>query len=107
MLIIHFSLPPPPDFLQDCHCTTGIYRLVPGVPGKLKVSTFCVHGSPKGRISGLQGEVTCADAAALRLLPEFETKLERSEGVVEKCVLRFPSLPFIPVSFMCLGPVGV
>lgn len=81
---------------QDCHCTTGIYRLVPGTSDKLRVSTFCVHGGPKGRISGLQGDVTCADPAGLRLLPEFLTPLERKEAILEKCVLRFPSLPFIP-----------
>lgn len=32
----------------------------------------------------------------LKLLPEFETPFERKESIAEKCVLRFPALPFIP-----------
>lgn len=62
----------------------------------LDVSTFCVHGSPTGRISGIKGAVTCADPYPLSLLPEFETTLERQEGIFEKCLLRFPAIPFIP-----------
>lgn len=40
--------------------------------------------------------VTCADPLQLKLLPEFTTPLERLENIVEKCVLRFPAIPFIP-----------
>lgn len=41
---------------QDCHCTQGVYQ-----PRKVKeglgltVSTFCFHGGPAGRVSGIQG----------------------------------------------------
>ena len=62
----------------------------------LDVSTFCVHGGPEGRLSGIQGEVTCANPLLLRYLPEFESALEREEEIVEKCVLRFPAIPIIP-----------
>lgn len=41
---------------QDCHCTQGIYqpRDANGSIG-LTVNTFCFHGGPNGRISGIQG----------------------------------------------------
>lgn len=60
------------------------------------MSTFCAHGSPTGTISGIKGAVSCAEPYALSLLPEFETAAEREEKVLEKCVLRFPAIPFIP-----------
>jgi hypothetical protein len=63
---------------------------------QLEVSTFCVHGGPNGKISGITGAVSCADSYALSLLPEFETPLEREEQIAEKCSLRFPAIPFIP-----------
>ncbi|CAD7704862.1 unnamed protein product [Ostreobium quekettii] len=83
---------------QDCHCTQGIYSPKQMSKGKiaLEVNTFCVHGSPKGRVSGIQGQVSCAPPAELKLMPEFETDLERKEMIEEKCVLRFPAIPFIP-----------
>lgn len=85
---------------QDCHCTQGIYmpRSDPTRDGgiRLDVSTFCVHGSPAGRVSGITGDVSCADPKELALAPEFETPLEREERIKEKCVLRFPSIPFVP-----------
>ncbi|GMH40056.1 hypothetical protein BSKO_07960 [Bryopsis sp. KO-2023] len=83
---------------EDCHCTQGIYmpkELENGAIG-ISVNTFCLHGGPKGRISGIQGSVSCAQPALLKLLPEFETEFERREGIVAKCVLKFPSIPFIP-----------
>lgn len=40
--------------------------------------------------------MSCANPVLLELLPEFKTELEREEGIVEKCVLKFDSLPFIP-----------
>lgn len=49
-----------------------------------------------GRISGIQGQVTCASSEELKLRPEVETELEREEQIVEKCVLKFPAIPFIP-----------
>ena len=55
-----------------------------------------MHGGPTGKISGITGAVSCAEPFALSLLPEFETPLEREEGIAEKCTLRFPSIPFIP-----------
>lgn len=51
-------------------------------------------GTPPHRTA--QGSVSCANPVLLELLPEFETELERAEGIVEKCVLRFDSLPFLP-----------
>lgn len=84
---------------QDCHCTQGIYMPKKGAKeGKmgLEVNTFCVHGSPTGRISGIQGQVTCTNPEELKLKPQVETALERKEAIVEKCVLKFPAIPFIP-----------
>lgn len=77
---------------QDCHCTQGFYELTDG----LRVATFCVHGSPEGRITGIEGTVSCRDPAELAMDPGAQTPLELKEGLVEKCSLRFPSLPFIP-----------
>jgi hypothetical protein len=78
----------------------GIYSMRPdsGTDGgvHLSVSTFCVHGGPNGKISGITGAVSCAQPFALSLLPEFETPLEREEQIAEKCSLRFPAIPFIP-----------
>ncbi|CAD7700246.1 unnamed protein product [Ostreobium quekettii] len=83
---------------QDCHCTQGIYTPKQMSKGKiaLEVSTFCVHGSPQGRVSGIQGQVSCAPPAELKMNPAIETALERKEMIEEKCVLRFPAIPFIP-----------
>jgi hypothetical protein len=32
----------------------------------------------------------------VQLLPEFKTALDKGDEIVEKCVLRFPSIPFVP-----------
>lgn len=63
----------------------GIYvpQLVDGAT-KLQVNTFCVHGGPGGRLSGIQGSVTCANPELLELLPEFKTKQEKSDKIVGK-----------------------
>lgn len=82
---------------QDCHCTQGIYtpkEMAEGI--KLEVDTFCVHGSPTGRLSGILGSVSCANPLLLEVLPEFLTPAERQEGIIEKCTLSFDSLPFLP-----------
>lgn len=82
----------------DCHCTQGLYTPVQ-IPGQiiaLQVNTFCVHGSPEGNLSGIQGLVTCADPYDLAVLPEFESEFERQENILEKCSLQFPSIPIIP-----------
>jgi hypothetical protein len=90
----------------------GIYVPKEDVPGtiRLTVNTFCVHGGPAGRLSGIQGSVTCANPVLLELLPEFESELERAEGIVEKCILKFDSLPFIPAEpydvIRRAGPLG-
>lgn len=45
---------------QDCHCTQGIYtpkEMAEGI--KLEVDTFCVHGSPTGRLSGILVRTCC------------------------------------------------
>lgn len=63
---------------------------------RLQVNTFCVHGGPGGRLSGIQGSVSCANPALLEVLPEFLSEQERADAIVEKCVLTFDSLPFIP-----------
>eukprot|EP00210_Caulerpa_lentillifera_P001344 g1293.t1 len=83
---------------QDCHCTQGVYvpRTGPNGEIKLEVNTFCFHGGSTGRLSGIRGDVTCANPRDLYLLPEYKTELEREEMVKEKCVLRFPQIPFIP-----------
>lgn len=83
---------------QDCHCTQGIYVLEedPEERIRLQVNTFCVHGGPGGRLSGIQGTVSCANPVVLELLPEFKSEMDVMEGVVSKCALRFDSLPFIP-----------
>jgi len=68
---------------KDCHCTAGLYSLVD--ESKLTVKTFCVHGSPTGKISGIEGAVSCQG-------------VEGKAGIMEanSCNLRFPSIPFIP-----------
>jgi len=43
-----------------------------------------------------QGSVSCANPVLLELLPEFKSAQERADAIVEKCVLSFDSLPFIP-----------
>lgn len=80
------------------HHPTAVYvpDSGPGAPIRLEVNTFCVHGGPEGRLSGIQGAVSCADPVLLAVLPEFESAQEREEGIVAKCVLRFPAIPFIP-----------
>ena len=60
---------------EDCHCTQGVYKRTGD--NQLEVSTFCFHGSPTGRLSGIVGRVSCANPAVLKLLPEFESDLER------------------------------
>ncbi|KAL4422932.1 hypothetical protein ABPG75_009129 [Micractinium tetrahymenae] len=79
-------------------CLQGIYVPLEDPEGaiRLQVNTFCVHGGPGGRLSGIQGSVSCADPAVLELLPEFKTEMDKMEGLVAKCALKFDSLPFIP-----------
>ena len=62
---------------KDCHCTAGLYSQVDET--HMTVKTFCVHGSPKGKISGIEGRVACKP---------LETESD--------CRLNFPSIPFIP-----------
>jgi len=83
---------------QDCHCTQGVYFPKKNSKDeiKLEVNTFCFHGGPKGRLSGIRGDVTCANPRDLYMLPEFESDFERKEQIREKCILRFPQIPFIP-----------
>lgn len=83
-----FPAPVPPLPLQ------GLYKKIRF--DQLEVSTFCFHGGPNGRLSGITGSVTCADPAALELLPEFKTDLEARLRIRVKCVLRFPAVPFVP-----------
>ncbi len=75
---------------KDCHCTAGLY--VPAraketgepLPRRLAVKTFCVHGSPTGKISGIQGRVSCPDGR------------QQQQQQQQECKLTFPSIPFIP-----------
>eukprot|EP00897_Mesotaenium_endlicherianum_P006652 jgi/Mesen1/6014/ME000306S05281 len=79
---------------EDCHCTQGIYTL-DEANKSIEVDTFCVHGSPAGYITGIRGKVACVAAE------EREARssgFERDQMIVEKCYLRFPSIPFIPKS---------
>eukprot|EP00466_Bigelowiella_natans_P002457 jgi/Bigna1/91490/estExt_fgenesh1_pg.C_1020061 len=39
---------------EDCHCTQGMYG-VDQKRNRILVNTFCAHGSPDGKISGIQG----------------------------------------------------
>lgn len=82
----------------DCHCTQGIYVPKSQEEGvvRLEVNTFCVHGGPGGRVSGIQGSVSCANPILLEVLPEFKTAQEVADGIEAKCSLTFDSLPFIP-----------
>ncbi|KAI7842606.1 hypothetical protein COHA_003710 [Chlorella ohadii] len=82
----------------DCHCTQGIYVPKSQEEGvvQLEVNTFCVHGGPGGRLSGIQGSVSCVNPILLEVLPEFKSPQEVSDGIEAKCSLRFDSLPFIP-----------
>ena len=76
----------------DCHCTTGVYTYLPATQ-EVRVDTFCVHGSPDGKLSGIRGRVTCLSMTEAE---RRATMLERDEMVDVKCFLRFPSIPFIP-----------
>jgi len=67
----------------DCHCTQGLYSKTD--QGKMSVKTFCVHGSSTGKISGIEGRVSCESAAG-------DAEGEGFQG----CRLNFPSIPFIP-----------
>ncbi|PRW57540.1 lipocalin-like domain [Chlorella sorokiniana] len=82
----------------DCHCTQGIYVPKTEEEGivRLQVNTFCVHGGPGGRLSGIQGSVSCANPILLEVLPEFKSPQEVADGIEAKCSLTFDSLPFIP-----------
>lgn len=40
--------------------------------------------------------MSCANPILLELLPEFKSDQERADDIIEKCVLTFDSLPFIP-----------
>ena len=71
---------------KDCHCTAGLYAVNPDDDQKLTVKTFCVHGSPTGKISGIEGRVTCKGAK--------DVVVDMEE--VEQCKLNFPAIPFIP-----------
>ena len=78
----------------DCHCTQGLYETTGAAEDRgLTVSTFCVHGSPEGKISGIQGRVRCLGPEELA---SRETALEMQEMIEEKCALRFPAIPFLP-----------
>mmetsp|Transcript_10397 Transcript_10397/g.26393 ORF Transcript_10397/g.26393 Transcript_10397/m.26393 type:complete len:331 (+) Transcript_10397:58-1050(+) len=68
---------------QDCHCTAGLYTF-DEKKSRLSVKTFCVHGSPTGKISGIEGRVS------------GNLKKEKGKSVFEECMLTFPSIPFIP-----------
>ena len=65
----------------DCHCTQGIYTARKTESGsiQLDVSTFCVHGGPDGRLSGIQGQVgsRAAGAAPPQLVPAVAPFLVR------------------------------
>ena len=75
----------------DCHCTQGLYETAGAAEDRaLTVSTFCVHGGPQGKISGIQGRVRCVRPEELA---SRETALEMQEGIEEKCGLRFPAIP--------------
>ena len=43
----------------DCHCTQGIYTPKQSEEGeiRLQVDTFCLHGGPSGRLSGIQARM--------------------------------------------------
>jgi len=71
---------------EDCHCTQGMYG-VDQKRNRILVNTFCAHGSPDGKISGIQGVVKC-------LAPMEDGMMK--EMFLEECKLRFPAVPFIP-----------
>uniref|UniRef100_A0A7S3YRF3 Lipocalin/cytosolic fatty-acid binding domain-containing protein n=2 Tax=Lotharella globosa TaxID=91324 RepID=A0A7S3YRF3_9EUKA len=73
---------------EDCHCTQGMY-LLDRERNRIVVNTFCAHGGPDGRISGIQGVVKCLDKM------DEDPSMMR-EVFVEQCKLRFPSIPIIP-----------
>jgi len=73
---------------EDCHCTQGMY-LLDRERNRIVVNTFCAHGGPDGRISGIQGVVKCLDKM------EGDPNMMK-EVFVEQCKLRFPSIPIIP-----------
>lgn len=77
---------------EDCHCTQGIYGM-DDTTGEIQVDTFCVHGGPGGKISGIQGKVTCLSDEGR---DKYATPVELMEKIESKCKLRFPSIPFIP-----------
>lgn len=70
----------------------GIYTFDLDTPA-IQVDTFCVHGGPTGYITGIRGRVQCLSEEEK---DKNETGLERQEMIMEKCYLRFPTLPFIP-----------
>lgn len=75
-----------PDNLQ------GIYTFDVDAPA-IQVDTFCVHGGPRGFITGIRGKVQCLSDEDR---DQKETDVERQEMIKQKCYLRFPTLPFIP-----------
>ncbi|KAL6999323.1 hypothetical protein U1Q18_000483 [Sarracenia purpurea var. burkii] len=77
---------------EDCHCTQGVYTYNTNARA-IQVDTFCVHGGPDGYITGIRGRVQCLSEEGLE---KNETDLEKQEMIIEKCYLRFPTLPFIP-----------
>ncbi|KAM7280394.1 hypothetical protein ACFE04_007528 [Oxalis oulophora] len=73
-------------------CHRGVYTYDMEAPA-IQVDTFCVHGSPDGYITGIRGRVQCVPEEDLK---GNETDLEKQAMIIEKCYLRFPTLPFIP-----------
>jgi len=71
---------------EDCHCTQGMYQL-DKYRNRILVNTFCAHGSPEGRISGIMGVVKC-------LNPMSDGTMK--ETFLKECKLKFPAIPFIP-----------
>jgi lipocalin len=83
---------------KDCHCTAGLYTM--NDEQRLSVKTFCVHGKPTGKISGIEGRVTCSDQQRTTTSPASTSSSSESSildsAEYEQCKLNFPSIPFIP-----------
>lgn len=75
-----------------CFILQGVYTFDTDSPA-IQVDTFCIHGGPKGYITGIRGRVQCLSEEDTE---NSKTDLERREMIKEKCYLRFPTLPFIP-----------
>eukprot|EP00472_Partenskyella_glossopodia_P004876 CAMPEP_0197530092 /NCGR_PEP_ID=MMETSP1318-20131121/30612_1 /TAXON_ID=552666 /ORGANISM="Partenskyella glossopodia, Strain RCC365" /LENGTH=333 /DNA_ID=CAMNT_0043085777 /DNA_START=183 /DNA_END=1185 /DNA_ORIENTATION=+ len=75
---------------EDCHCTQGMYAM-DKKRNRILVNTFCAHGNPDGRVSGIMGVVKCMGMSEM----PGEQGMMR-ETFLESCKLRFPAVPFIP-----------